>query len=238
MRYINRYKNFKLVNESLEKEKNDEFLPDLFDILMDLYDIEYDVMVQGETYRFRLKSYIDGGEGEKSEILSNFKPIYKAGNKIRSNFEIRIAIGKLDYKKVNYVTSEMLVINNRLSDLGWRMINFEVEKVGSTYPGSIPQTIWLSHKFEKPTITITGEKIPDKNEISDALYDISNLELEEYTIDGDKIFIGADSPFTIDGLIDISDEKLEKICNILGFKSAQYELTNNNTWVRIIFWVN
>ena len=239
MKYLNKYNNFDLIKESLEEEKLKEFLPDLFDILMDLYDSGKDVIIQSSMYRFRLRSYMeDGSEEMKRDISLNFKPIYKAGNKIRSNFKINVAVGNLDYNKVNEITNDMVVINNRLSDLGWKMVDFKVEKVGSTFPGSIPQTIWLSHEFEKPSITIEGQHIPDENEVSDALYKIGNLELQEYSVDGNIVYIGADSPFTMDGKIESGDKEIKKMADVLGFSSFEYEITGESDWIRIKFWID
>ena len=87
MKYINKYKNFNLINESLEEEKRNEFFPELVDILSDMMDDGYKVVLYSKNpggKRVRLNHYLSSSEEDQKEIIDGFFPVYKAGNKIKS----------------------------------------------------------------------------------------------------------------------------------------------------------
>lgn len=241
MKYINKYNNFNPINESFEEEKRNEFFPDLVDILTDMMDDGYKVVLYSNKHRIRLNHYLESSEEEQKQIIDNFFPIYRAGNKIKSSFRVSIYLGSSNYDKFVDIVSKMQTTIGRLSDLGWKINNVgPVESNGFYFDDPREDYQFVDYKFEKDDIVTDGE-LPKKEEASEILKEFG-LELQEFEYSGTHnniCYIGADS-HSYDGKINTSKikEQMDRINNQLGFNSYEYELSDNDTWIRMTFWVN
>ena len=234
MKYINQYKNFNLINESFEEEKRDEFFPDLVDILSDMMDDGYKVVLYSIRKRVRLNHYLSSSEEDQKEIIDGFFPVYKAGNKIKSLFRVSIYLGSSNYDKFVDIVSKMQSVVGRLSDLGWKINNVgPVESNGFYFDDPREDYQFVDYTFEKDDVK-SDDELPTREEATKILRDFS-LELQEFEYDGNICYIGADS-LHYDGHIDIDSEKMDKIKDQLGFSSYEYEPERD--WVRMKFWVD
>ena len=236
MKYINKYKNFNLINESFEEEKRDEFFPDLVDILSDMMDDGYKVVLYSIRKRVRLNHYLSSSEEDQKEIIDGFFPVYKAGNKIKSLFRVSIYLGSSNYDKFVDIVSKMQSVVGRLSDLGWKINNVgPVESNGFYFDDPREDYQFVDYTFEKDDVRSDGD-LPNKEDATKILRDFS-LELQEFEYDNNLCYIGADS-LHYDGHIDIDSEKMDRIKNQLGFSSYEYGVTNSGSWIRMKFWVD
>lgn len=233
MKYLSKYTKFNLTNESLEDEKRDELLPDLIDMLQDLIDKKYNILLKSVMGQIKTSDYIDNGD------VTKFNPTFKAGNKIKSKFEVIInpTTKHIDNEEFSEIISEMTPVINRLSELGWKANNFDVKKIqGSNNKEMNFRFTGITYTFTKPDIK-TEDEPPRIDEIKKR-FEHFGLNVEDIEYDGNICYVGAES-YAYDGEIpsDIED-KLDRMIVELGFDYYEHETSGGNTWLSVKFWVD
>jgi hypothetical protein len=224
MRYLKRYNNLFESDEYLEDVDN------IVEILLDITDEFNNVEFKSPSGVMRLSDYHN-----KNDKYDSFKPVYKAGNKIRSRFSInfyRIS----NYDKLNWLISEMNSVIGRLSDLGWKLSNMNI--VTSTGTIDLPEVsfTYLTYDFMKPDVVVSDD-LPKKEEIEKVFNNNTQLVTDRgdiYVYDK-YVDIGFDAK-TYDGDIpeDI-DSEFQRVADILGF--TEFERDRNDKW-GVRFWYN
>lgn len=211
---------FELFNESKEY-KND--IDSIIEIMLELIDDGYNPLFKSNFGDMRFSDYSD-----KNSKYENFKPVYKAGNKIKSRFSI--VFHRLeDYDKVVKSMDEMKSPIGRLSEINWKMNGF---KVGTTNSNTNEFGFsFLSYVFTKDDV-ITGDELPTEKNIEKEFNDRTSLVTHKgdiYIYDK-YVDIGFESK-TYDGDIpkDI-DEQFDKLCDILGFSEYEYDKWGVRFW--------
>lgn len=231
MKYLSKYTKFNLINESLEDEKRDELLPNLIDILQDLIDKNYNILLKSVKGQIKTDDYINNGD------VTKFNPTFKAGNKIKSKFEVIINLNSKDNEEFSDIISEMTPVINRLSELGWSANNFDVKTIqGSDNKEMNFRFKSITYTFTKPDIK-TEDEPPSIDEIKKH-FEYFGLSVKDIEFDGNICYIGAES-YSYDGEIpsDIED-KLDRMIVELGFDDYEAETDLGNTWLSVRFWID
>lgn len=169
----------------------------------------------------------------KNDKYDNFKPVYKAGNKIRSRFSInfyRIS----NYDKLNWLVSEMNSVIGRLSDLGWKLSNMNIVTSGGTLDLPEVSFTYLTYDFMKPDVVVSDD-LPKKEEIEKIFNNNTQLITHRGNIyvDDKYVDIGFDAK-TYDGDIpDDVDIEFQRVADILGF--TDFDRDRNDKW-GVRFW--
>ena len=124
MKYLNKYNKFSLNESKFEEENINQLLPDLVDIVQDIADKGYLIWFESPNGKISISDYIDNGD------VSDFKPTFKAGNKIKNKLNIVInsnsASKHMGNEEFGDIVSEMTTAIDRLADIGWIFDNFNV----------------------------------------------------------------------------------------------------------------
>jgi hypothetical protein len=227
MRYLKRYNNLFESDEYLEDVDN------IVEILLDITDEFNNVEFKSPSGVMRLSDYHN-----KNDKYDSFKPVYKAGNKIRSRFSINFYSIK-SYEDFSLLVSEMNTVIGRLFDLGWILQDMSLGRVGSLYSGRDKSEIRfseLSYLFFKPDVVVSDD-LPKKEEIEKVFNNNTQLVTDRgdiYVYDK-YVDIGFDAK-TYDGDIpeDI-DSEFQRVADILGF--TEFERDRNDKW-GVRFWYN
>jgi hypothetical protein len=215
MKHLTNYNLF--INES--KNDNKEVY-DIIDILQEIIDEGYNPIFKSNNSDMRYSDYL-----EKNNKYTVFKPVYKAGNKIKSKFTI--VFHSLNYDRLVSLMDEMISVKGRLEDNEWVMSDL---KIGNTYDDidtngrKIIQT-YISYQFSKPDEILDDSERANKEDILKAFEGILHVEESNIRIyDDDYVTVGFDA-LTYDGKLP-SFESMEniftKICDTLGFSEYEY----------------
>lgn len=232
MKYVNKYKDFNPINESFEEEKRNELLPDLVDILSDLVDDDFKIVmgsVNGTELTFN--RYVEiSSQADRDEFMSDFNPIYKAGNKIKSEFTLAVKMGKLDYDEFTQIVNEMGTVKSRLGDLGWELSKLKMSPFSQNFN-------FIIYTFTKPDIK-TEDDVPTEKEII-STFDHFGLivEPENVEYDGNICYVGAHMEYHDDIPEDVYD-KLDRMLKMFGFDDYEADRNRTNDWLTVKFYVN
>lgn len=224
MRYLKKY------NILFESDEYQDEVESIIDIMLDITDEFNTVEFKSPSAIMKLSDF-----HSKNDKYDSFKPVYKAGNKIRSRFSInfyRIS----NYDKLNWLVSEMSSVIGRLSDLGWKLSNMNIVTSGGTLDLPRVSFTYLTYDFMKPDVVVS-DGLPKVEEIEKVFNNNTQLVADKGNIyiDDKYVDIGFDTK-TYDGDIpeDI-DSELQKVADILGF--TEFERDSNDKW-GVRFWYN
>lgn len=228
MKYLHKYNKYSYIieNKSTEDESS-ELLHNLVDIMSEFIDDGRDVQFESLFGRISVNDFLNKNE----EKLEEFKPVFKAGNKIKSLFRIFLFINpRCEYEEFANIVSDMISGVGRVKDMGWLIGKFE------QFQDESGKFTTLSYTFTKPDIK-TDSDIPVEDEIIKQ-FEFFGLKVEEIEYDGNIINVGAES-FNYDGEIpsDIED-KLDRMIQKFGFDFYEHETHQGNTWLSVRFWVD
>lgn len=226
MKYLRRY------NES-KTEDFDNIKFDIIDMVQGLVDDGYRITLTSTSGRVNIRS------GQDDNVIGEFKPVYKAGNKIKGNLSITIYSLSSDgfsNDEFSSVISEMSANIDRLKDKGWEQSDFNLGKYKSTNTTKFRLTE-VSYVFKKPDV-ITESELPTIEEIKSKFEKFGlNAEDVEYELDANMCHVGAES-YAYDGEIpDDIDDKLDRMIEELGFDYQEHEVTGTD-WLSVKFWIN
>lgn len=221
MNHIKRYKLFESNDFNIE-------IDNIINISIEVIE-EYNTQLKSPHGDMRYQDYLD-----KNYKYDQFKPVFKAGNKIRSKF--KFVFHRLEsYEKVSSIIEDMKSVIGRLSDEGWSMYDM---KLGTSRPqsdvGDVTFT-FLTFNFSKKDKVLDESERPTEKQIEEVFN--KNTQLSTHTgdiyISDNYVDIGFDAK-TYDGEIpDDVDESFDKLCDLLGFGS--YERDRNDKW-GVRFW--
>jgi hypothetical protein len=221
-------KHLKKYNLFESKEYREE-VDSIIYIMLDITDEFNTVEFKSPSGIMKLDDYHN-----KNDKYDNFKPVYKAGNKIRSRFSIqfyRIS----NYDKLNWLVTEMSSVIGRLSDLGWKLSNINIVTSGGTLDLPDVSFTYLNYDFIKPDVIISDD-LPKVEEIESVFNNNTQLVTHkgDIYIDDKYVDIGFDAK-TYDGEIpEDVDSEFQRVADILGF--TEFERDGNAWGVR--FWFN
>jgi hypothetical protein len=221
MKHLTNYNLF--INESKDDNKD---VYDIIDILQEIIDDGYNPLFRSNSSDMRYSDYL-----EKNNKYTGFKPIYKAGNKIKSKFTI--VFHSLKYDRLVNLMDEMISIKGRLEDNGWVMSDL---RIGNTYKDDNNEVIqtYITYQFSKPDEILDDSERVGKEDILKAFEGILFIERSNIQIYDNYVVIGFDS-LTYDGkLPSLSslENIFDKICDTLGFSEYEY---NEGDW-GVKFW--
>lgn len=221
MKHLKNYKIF----ESIEFQNE---IDDIINISIDIID-EYEPMMKSPHGNMRYQDYLD-----KNVKYKNFKPVFKAGNKIRSKFSL--FFHRLnDYEKVTKIMDDMKSVIGRLSDENWSMYDL---KIGTSKPqndvGDV-NFIFLTYYFSKKDKVLEDSERPNEKKIEEIFN--KNTQLVTHTGDiyiyDNYVDIGFDSKKYDGDIPEDIDDSFDLLCDLLGFGS--YERDRNQKW-GVRFW--
>jgi hypothetical protein len=211
-----------------ESKEYKEEVDSIVDTILDLSDEYSNIVLKSPSGNMKLTDY-----NERNDKYEKFRPVYRAGNKVRSKFSIQFYRIK-NYDKLNWLVTEMSSVIGRLSDLGWSLSNLEIITSGGTLDLPEVSFTYLTYDFLKADVVV-GDDLPKAEDIES----IFNYNTQLVTHKGD-IYIGdnyVDIGFeakTYDGDIpkDI-DSEFQRVADILGF--TEFERDRNDKW-GVRFW--
>jgi hypothetical protein len=207
--------NFKLFKESNSTDDDESVVNYIINTMQDMIDDGYDPVFISQDNATTSQNIFAGK-------ISEFKPVYRAGNKKRSSF--RILFKNIDsYAKFAKIVDEMISPIGRLIDGGWILSDL----VSNNMDDDVSPLISIYYKFTKPDVKLDFHK--SESSLTDDLIKVFmdtplNVERDNIDIDGNMINVGFDTN-TYDGRL--PDDKLmydifENICDILGFVEYEY----------------
>lgn len=212
MKYLNKYKKFESVGFKDEVE-------DIIDIMVELLE-DYDPWLKSLHGTIKYHHYLN-----KNHKYKLFKPVYKAGNKIRGNLEI--VFNSLNYEKMSNIIEEMKSPIGRLSDIGWYLSDLEIGTNDTASMDKLKVT-FLSYQFKKKDIISKTSNEITKKEIIKIFDKHTQLSVEEYDIDidDDYIILHYDSK-SYDGRIpEDVENSLNVVCELLGCNYFENDVFN------------
>jgi hypothetical protein len=222
-------KHLKKYNLFESKEYREE-VDSIIDITLDITDEFNTVEFKSPSGIMKLSDYRN-----KTDKYDNFKPVYKAGNKIRSRFSIqfyRIS----NYDKLNWLVTEMASVIGRLFDLGWKLSNMNIVTSSGTI--DIPEVsfTYLTYDFIKPDV-IVSDDLPKAEEIEKIFNDNTQLVTHkgDIYIDDNYVDIGFNAKTYDGGIPEDVDSEFQRVADILGF--TEFERDGNDKW-GVRFWFN
>ena len=224
------YKYYKFDNGELKKRKVDKYVSFLresngsenevdkiVDTMLDFIDEGEKITFKSSTGDMTYTDYL-----AKNDRYQNFKPVLVSKNKTVSRFSIVYSAKDKDYDNLVEILDNMKSTIGRLSDEGWILSGFSVNKVFSVF-----------FEFTKPDVILDKEfELPDEDELRE---EIEKLGFRVETIKvGDSETELEFSSYAYDGELpseESCDDKFERICDIFGFSS--YDL--NYRRAKVIF---
>ncbi len=222
MKYI---KKFDHIKESIDMNdidnKNKEFASDLYDIMSDFIDSEYEIIFGSVGGVIKPEDI-----SSKTDDINKFTPSIKSGKELRHKFSISISnVG--NYDNLTKLMDEMKSSIGRLNDLGWSLYDFKVNSLNRD--GAIFTTI--IYYFSKPSVEIKGWSV-DLGGLGKAFNDkglsIRTLEEDEHYDGKQEIMVNFSG-----GLYNNMEKRFQTICDIIGFDSYDY---NVGEWVVYFFY--
>jgi hypothetical protein len=224
MRYLKKY------NSLFESDEYQNEVENIIDIMLEITDNFKRVFFDSTNGNMSFNDYM-----QKNEKYLNFKPVYKAGNKIRSKFNIRFY--SIDgYETLNLLISEMDSVIGRLSDLGWILQDMKLGSGSISLSGKGIAFSELTYSFFKPDVVVSDD-LPKRKEIEKVFNNNTQLvtHIGDIYVYDKYVDIGFDAK-TYDGDIpeDI-DSEFQRVADILGF--TEFERDRNDKW-GVRFWYN
>jgi hypothetical protein len=223
MKHLKRYNLF-------ESNEYQEDVDKIIDIMLDITDEFSRTYFDSTTGSMNFNDY-----SEKNDKYKSFKPVYKAGNKIRSRFSIRFFSIK-SYENLNWLITEMSSVIGRLNDLGWVLQDMNLGRVSASTSGDGTSFSELVYSFTKPDVVFSDD-LPKAEEIEKVFNDNTQLVTHkgDIYIDDNYVDIGFDAK-TYDGDIpEDVDSEFQRVADILGF--TEFERDRNDKW-GVRFWFN
>jgi hypothetical protein len=221
MKHLKRYNLF-------ESNEYHEDVDKIIDIMLDITDEFSRTYFDSTTGSMNFNDY-----SEKNDKYKSFKPVYKAGNKIRSRFSIRFFSIK-SYENLNWLITEMSSVIGRLNDIGWVLQDMNLGRVSASTSGDGTSFSELVYSFIKPDVIISDD-LPKAEEIEKVFNDNTQLVTHKgdiYVYDT-HVDIGFDAK-TYDGDIpEDVDSEFQRVADILGF--TDFETDRNDKW-GVTFW--
>jgi predicted ABC-type ATPase len=212
------YKYYKFDNGELKKRKVDKYVSfmkesnnsenevdKIVDTMLDFIDEGEKITFTSSTGGMTYTDYL-----AKNDRYQNFKPVLVSKNKTVSRFSIVYSAKDKDYDNLVEILDNMKSTIGRLSDEGWILSGFSVNKVFSVFFEFTKPDVFLDKEFELPNEDELREEIEklgfrvDSLEIGDSE---TELEFSSYAYDGEL-------PSE-----ESCDDKFERICDIFGFSS-------------------
>jgi hypothetical protein len=222
MKHLTNYNFF--INESKDDNK---VVYDIIDILQEIIDDGYNPLLKSHHSDMRYSDYLD-----KNNKYNEFKPVYKAGNKIKSKFTI--AFHSLKYDRLVSLMDEMIAVKGRLEDNGWSMSDL---KIGNTYKNDYDEVIhtsYISYQFSKPDEILDDSERANEKDILKAFEGILYVEESNIEIYDNYVTVSFDA-LTYDGKLpsfSSLENIFDKMCDTLGFSEYEY---NEGDW-GVKFW--
>jgi len=223
MKHLKRYNLF-------ESNEYQEDVDKIIDIMLDITDEFSRTYFDSTTGSINFNDY-----SEKNDKYKSFKPVYKAGNKIRSRFSIRFFSIK-SYENLNWLITEMSSVIGRLNDIGWKLQDMNLGRVSASTSGDGTSFSELVYSFTKPDVVFSDD-LPKAEEIEKIFNDNTQLVTHkgDIYIDDNYVDIGFDAK-TYDGDIpEDVDSEFQRVADILGF--TEFERDRNDKW-GVRFWFN
>jgi hypothetical protein len=223
MKHLKRYNLF-------ESNEYQEDVDKIIDIMLDITDEFSRTYFDSTTGSMNFNDY-----SEKNDKYKSFKPVYKAGNKIRSRFSIRFFSIK-SYENLNWLITEMSSVIGRLNDIGWVLQDMNLGRVSVSTSGDGTSFSELVYSFTKPDVVFSDD-LPKAEEIEKIFNDNTQLVTHkgDIYIDDNYVDIGFDAK-TYDGDIpEDVDSEFQRVADILGF--TEFERDRNDKW-GVRFWFN
>jgi hypothetical protein len=223
MKYIKAYKLYESVN-------NEEVITDIVHIMSDIIDEHKNLVFKSPRGNMSYNDYLS-----KNDNYINFKPISKAGNKLKSKFTI--SFNKIEnYDKLAWLVSEMSIVIDRLKQDGWLLIKMDI--VNTNWEENKELYISnLDYHFSKSTQKINDD-LPSAEEVADTFNSTVpglRTKTNDVTIYDSFVEIEFDS-IQYDGEIPNNVELyFDKMLDLLGF--SEYEYDRRTPW-GIKFWIN
>ncbi len=222
MKHLKRYNLF-------ESNEYQEDVDKIIDIMLDITDEFSRTYFDSTTGSMNFNDY-----SEKNDKYKSFKPVYKAGNKIRSRFSIRFFSIK-SYENLNWLITEMSSVIGRLNDIGWILQDMNLGRVSVSTSGAGTSFSELVYSFTKPDVVFSDD-LPKSEEIEKIFNDNTQLVTHkgDIYIDDNYVDIGFDAK-TYDGDIpEDVDSEFQRVADILGFTEFERDI---NAW-GVRFWFN
>jgi hypothetical protein len=222
-------KHLKKYNLFESKEYREE-VDSIIDIMLDITDEFNNTEFKSPSGIMKLIDY-----HSKNDKYDNFKPVYKAGNKIRSRFSIQFYRIN-NYDKLNWLVTEMSSVIGRLYDLGWKLSNMNIVTSGGTLDLPEVSFTYLTYDFIKPDVIISDD-LPKAEEIEKIFNDNTQLVTHkgDIYIDDNYVDIGFDAKTYDGGIPEDVDSEFKRVADILGF--TEFERDGNDKW-GVRFWFN
>ena len=223
MRYLRKYGLF-------ESNKYSGDVDDIVDIMLIISDEFNTIQFNSPSGTMKLSDY-----DSKNDNYKNFKSVYKAGNKIRSKFDI-IFFSIYSYENFNLLISEMNTVIGRLGDLGWVLKDMSLGKVSNSLSGKGISFSELSYSFFKPDVLVSDD-LPRVEEIEE----VFNKNTQLVTHKGDIYVhdnytdIGFDVKSYDGDIPDDIDDSFQVVADILGFSEF---VRDSNDKFGVRFWYN
>jgi hypothetical protein len=221
MKHLKKYNLF----ESYEYQED---VDNIIDIMLGIIDEFSRTYFDSTTGSMNFNDY-----SEKNDKYKSFKPVYKAGNKIRSRFSIRFFSIK-SYENLNWLITEMSSVIGRLNDIGWILQDMNLGRVSVSTSGEGTSFSELVYSFIKPDVIISDD-LPKAEEIEKVFNDNTQLVTHKgdiYVYDT-HVNIGFDAK-TYDGEIpEDVDSEFQRVADILGF--TDFGTDSNDKW-GVTFW--
>lgn len=218
---MRRIKSYKLFESNDFKSEID----DIIDIIIDIIE-DYNPRIESPHGDIKYQDYLD-----KNNKYENFKPIFKAGNKIRSRF--KLVFHRLEnYEKVSSLIEDMKSVIGRLSDEGWSMYDM---KLGTSKPpydiGNVKFTFLAFSFSKKDKVLDESERLTEKQ-----IEEVFNNNTQLVTHTGDiyiydnYVDIGFESKTYNGDIPEDIDDSFDRVCDLLGFGSYERDKWGVRFW--------
>jgi len=195
----------KYVSFIKESTGNESEIDKIVDTMLDFIDEGERITFKSSTGDMTYSDYL-----EKNERYQNFKPVLVSKNKTVSRFSIVYSAKDKDYDNLVEILDNMKSTIGRLSDEGWILSGFSVNKVFSVF-----------FEFTKPDVFLDKEfELPNEDELREEIEKLG-FRVERLTV-GDSETELEFSSYAYDGELpseESCEDKFERICDIFGFSS-------------------
>jgi len=199
-RKIDKYVSF--IRESNGSENE---VDKIVDTMLDFIDEGEKITFKSSTGDMTYTDYL-----AKNDRYQNFKPVLVSKNKTVSRFSIVYSAKDKDYDNLVEILDNMKSTIGRLSDEGWILSGFSVNKVFSVF-----------FEFTKPDVFLDKEfELPNEDELREEIEKLG-FRVERLTV-GDSETELEFSSYAYDGELpseESCEDKFERICDIFGFSS-------------------
>lgn len=195
----------KYVSFIKESSGNESEVDKIVETMLDFIDEGEKITFKSSTGDMTYTDYL-----AKNDRYQNFKPVLVSKNKTVSRFSIVYSAKDKDYDNLVEILDNMKSTIGRLSDEGWILSGFSVNKVFSVF-----------FEFTKPDVFLDKEfELPNEDELREEIEKLG-FRVERLTV-GDSETELEFSSYAYDGELpseESCDDKFERICDIFGFSS-------------------